>query len=207
LVYEVLKDRVYFEKSGGGVTASGGEALLQSEFVEEFFRRLKAEGVHTALDTAGCVPAEYMERVLPYTDLVLYDIKLMDSDAHRKFTGRGNEEVLRNLLYAAEFIRKYRSPVLWIRTPIIPGATSCTENIEGIGSFISVKIGDIVERWDLCAFNNLCRDKYKRLDRDWPYKDTPLMKKSEMERLAEAAGKSCAKKDIVHWSGAVMGEE
>lgn len=207
LVYEVLKDRVYFQKSGGGVTASGGEALLQMEFVAEFFERLKAEGIHTALDTAGCVPVEYIERVLPYTDLLLYDIKLMDSAAHRKFTGRGNEEVLRNLLYSAEFIRKNKQPILWIRTPVIPGATAYPENIEAIGRFISENLADVIERWDLCAFNNLCRDKYRRLDRDWQFKDTPLMKKSEMEMLAEAARKSGVKEGIVHWSGATALDE
>lgn len=130
LFREVLKDRAYYEKSGGGVTASGGEALLQSNFIEFFFKKLKDENIHTALDTAGNVDFECIERVLPYTDLVLYDIKMMDPVLHKKFTGSDNERILENLIGIAGYIRKNNRPSIWIRTPVIPGATDSKEVIE-----------------------------------------------------------------------------
>lgn len=207
LLREVLKDRAYYEKSGGGVTASGGEALLQSEFIEPFFKALKEEKIHTALDTAGNAGFDCIERVLPYTDLVLYDIKMVDTELHKKFTGSGNERILKNLLRIADYIRKNNRPAIWIRTPVIPGATDSEETIGAIGRFIRDNLNGVVSRWDLCAFNNLCLDKYKRLNMVWPYSDVPLMKKSQMEHLKDAAQKTGVGMDIVHWSGMTAIEE
>lgn len=206
LYNEVIKDEVYFKRSGGGVTASGGEALLQPDFLGKLFKRLKDKGIHTILDTAGFVNKESIDEVLPFTDLVLYDIKIFNSEKHKKYTGSGNEKILENLLYIAEYMRKRSSKGLWIRTPVIPHSTADEENIISIGNFIAENLLDVTERWELCAFNNLCRDKYKRLGIDWLYKDTQLMKKIEMESLKNAA-KTTGAKDIVMWSGATQIEE
>lgn len=207
LLREAFKDRAYYERSGGGVTASGGEALLQSEFIEIFFKALKNEKIHTALDTAGNVDFQCLERVISYTDLILYDIKMMNSEMHKKFTGSGNEAILKNLLGIASYVRENKHPSIWIRTPVIPGATDNEETIRAIGEFIRDNLNDVVERWDLCAFNNLCRDKYRRLDMVWPYNDTPLMKKEDMEYLKYAAEKSGVIKEIIHWSGMTAADE
>jgi pyruvate formate lyase activating enzyme len=104
LVRELVKDRAYFEKSGGGVTASGGEPLLQSGFVRELFRRLTDAGVHTALDTAACLPWDMLEDVLEHTKLLLLDLKLVDDEQHRLFTGQGNAHVLENARLAAAYM-------------------------------------------------------------------------------------------------------
>jgi len=203
LAHEVLKDRVYFEKSQGGVTASGGEAMAQADFVSRFFSYLKKKGIHTALDTCGMCTGEAFEKVLPYTDLVLYDLKLMDSALHKKFTGKTNETILKNILLAADAMRAEGNPKeLWIRTPVIPGATASDENIRAIGSFIAANLNDVVSRWDLCAFNNLCRDKYRALGREWLFSETELMEKDEMNRYASLAAGTGVKPEIVHWSGA-----
>ena len=202
LVYEVLKDRAYFTNSGGGVTAGGGEPGLQAPFLSAFLRDLKQEGIHTAVDTCGCFPGPALDDFLPFTDLVLYDLKEIDPDRHRTFTKRSNALILDNLLAIRSRMAAGAAPQdLWIRTPVIPDATATETNIAGIGQWIADHLKGAVTRWELCAFNNLCRDKYLRLDRDWPFKTQPLLSEAKMEHLAEIARRSGVDPDIVHWSG------
>lgn len=202
LVGELIKDRAYFEPSGGGITLSGGEAALQADFCLALLKELKAMGIQTALDTCGQVSQSILEALLPYVDILLYDIKEIDSEKHKKFTGAGNEKILDNAVFASNFKNTHATPnVLWIRTPVIPGATDAIENIRGIGDFIRAKLSGSVSRWDLCAFNNLCRDKYKRLAMDWPFAEQELVDKVVMERLVQVARVSVTP-SIVCWSGA-----
>ncbi len=175
LTAELLKDRTYFETSAGGVTLSGGEPALQPAFAVELLQRLHAAGVQTALDTCGLTSQTVLSELLPRVDLVLYDLKAIDSAQHRALTGQPNERILENLL----FIRDNPPPRLWIRTPLIPGATLNRENLAGIGNFLAENLGDRVERWELCNFNNLCRDKYLRLGMKWAFADTPLLTAEE----------------------------
>lgn len=200
LCRELVKDRAYFGRDGG-VTLSGGEALLQEGAIE-LLRLLKAEGVQTAVDTCGMLFTEQLERALPYTDILLYDLKIMNDSDHERWTGRGNSMILRNLGVAALWAKG--NGRLWIRTPIIPGATDSVENIRAIGERISAIGG--AERWELCAFNNLCTDKYKRLDIDWAFKNTPLVSKRHMQELLEAAKSTRACEDI-RATGALSEEE
>lgn len=202
LVKEVKKDRIYFEKSGGGITASGGEPVVQADFVAAFFKRLKEMGIHTALDTCGFYPQKSLERILPYSDLILYDVKEIDAVKHKDFTGSSNELILNNLIYIHDYITTHDNPCdLWIRTPIIPGATDREENISGIGIFIATHLKETITKWELCSFNNLCRDKYLRLGLDWTFKKSPLLTKSRMEELTDIARNSGVDPDIVCWSG------
>jgi pyruvate formate lyase activating enzyme len=201
LVHEVLKDRVYFT-NGGGVTAGGGEPGLQAPFLAAFLRALKREGLHTAVDTCGCYPGPMRDAFLPFTDLVLYDLKTIDPDRHRTWTGRANSQILENLLAIRDRMAGGDPPhTLWIRTPVIPEATADAAVIAGIGQWLAEHLSGFVERWELCAFNNLCRDKYQRLDRDWAFKDHPLLPRDVMERLADTARRSGVDPAIVHWSG------
>ena len=202
LVKEVEKDSIYFEKSGGGITASGGEPVVQGDFVAVFFKRLKEMGIHTALDTCGLYSEKALDTILPYSDLALYDLKEIDPVKHTNFTGNSNELILNNLIYIYDYMKTHDNPCdLWIRTPIIHGATEREENITGIGTFIASHLKDGVARWELCSFNNLCRDKYLRLGLDWTFEETPLFTKSRMEELAEIARDSGVDPDIVFWSG------
>lgn len=186
LVTELVKDRAYFD-AAGGVTLSGGEPLMQPAFAASLLQRLKTAGLQTALDTCGLANRAALESALPWTDMVLYDVKLFDPDAHRQYTGQDNKVILDNLRWLGDYIRKNGTPRLWIRTPLIPGATDLAENVRAIGGFLAAELGDLVERWELCAFNNLCRDKYRRLDLQWPFEDAPLLTRAEMDALQEIA--------------------
>jgi pyruvate formate lyase activating enzyme len=211
LADELVKDRVYFEQSGGGVTLSGGEAALQRDFCLELLKELKERGIQTALDTCGQIPQATLAELLPYVDILLYDIKEIDIAKHKQFTGSSNERILENAAYAADYIKNsIPKKTLWIRTPVIPGATDTPENIRCIGDFINSRLHKTVSRWELCAFNNLCRDKYTRLEIDWPYARTELQDKSLMEDLcsiAKSAAASVAASGVVCWSGATKLEQ
>jgi len=208
LVKEVVKDRIYFEKSGGGITASGGEPVVQADFVANFFKRLKEMGIHTALDTCGLYSEKALDRILPYSDMVLYDVKEIDPVKHNDFTGNSNELIFNNLIHIYDYMKTHDTPSeLWIRTPIIPGATEREENISGIGTFIATHLGGGVARWELCSFNNLCRDKYLRLGLDWAFEESPLLTKGRMAELTEIARGSGVDPDIVSWSGPTKFEE
>lgn len=201
LIAEVIKDKAYFEASQGGITISGGEPTMQTAFAAAFLERLKHRGIHTALDTCGQCPQKSLETLLPFSDMVLFDIKLVDPHGHQTFTGQSNELILANLKHVAARLKE-KGGALWIRTPIIPQATDTPENIHAIGAFIAHNLDGAAQRWELCAFNNLCRDKYRRLDKDWAFKDCELIPKARMEELAAVAKNSGVDQGIVHWSGA-----
>jgi len=208
LIEELVKDRAYFEKSGGGVTLSGGEASMQVDFSLEVLRGLRERGIDTALDTCGFIAIESLEKLMPYSDLVLFDIKEIDPEKHRLFTGAANDKILENIIRVSDFIREHVSPQkLWIRTPIIPGATATHENIEGIGRFISENLGNTVDRWELCSFNNLCKDKYLRLGLDWEFRESEQLTKEFMEALTDTAKSTGVDPSIISWSGSTKIEE
>lgn len=201
LAAELVKDRAYFEQSGGGVTLSGGEAALQHDFCLSLLKELRARGIQTALDTCGQVPEAALADLLPYLDILLYDLKEIDPQRHKKFTGTDNKKILANAVFAAHFKKSHPYPrKLWIRTPVIPGATDTVENIRGIGDFIETRLEGAVDRWELCAFNNLCRDKYKRLGLAWAFAHCDLPEKSQMEELARVAANRVPS-STVSWSG------
>lgn len=204
LFIEVEKDKIYYTKSKGGVTVSGGEPTLQPEFVRDFLKKCKENDISTALDTCGYASKKVYDTLLPHVDLVLLDIKEIDSEKHKKFTGVGNELILENAMYIANYMKDHGKK-MWIRTPVIPQYTATEENIRGIGTFIVNKLNNIPERWDLLSFNNLCTGKYERLDLDWPLKDIPLMTKDEIEHLFKVAKDTGVKN--VQWSGLTKREE
>jgi pyruvate formate lyase activating enzyme len=191
LLAELCKDRAYYEKSGG-VTLSGGEPTFQPDFAEALLRALKQQGIATALDTCGLCSPHTLDRLLPYTDLVLFDLKLFDLALHRQFTGVSNGQILENLEHIREYIRDQTHPImLWIRTPLIPAATASDGNLAAIGRDLAGQMDGTVARWELCAFNNLCRDQYLRLGLEWPYAKTPLMTRFELahcEQVARSSG-------------------
>lgn len=203
LVHEVLKDRVYFEKSGGGVTVSGGEPTLQSGFVSDFIKQIRAQGIHTALDTCGSCSQKALDKLLPYATLVLFDIKEIDTNKHRAFTGSNNRIILENLIHVSRYIKTHLYPEgLWIRTPLVPDATATIQNISGIGSWIAEHLEGQIKRWELCSFNNLCRDKYTRLGLTWQFQDKSLLNEDHINSLLTAAKTTGIDPDIVHWTGA-----
>lgn len=206
LLAELVKDRVYYEKSGGGVTLSGGEPLLQVHFVFNLLKALKQEGIHTAIDTCGLCPASALEKVLPLTDMVLFDIKEIDPVWHRELTGQDNRRILENLLLLRDYIQAHPGITLWIRTPLVPGATASRKTIESIGGYLHSNLAGVIQRWELCAFNNLCRDKYDRLGLEWEYAGTPLISKEELEEFERIARQSGPDPALVFATGATRVE-
>jgi pyruvate formate lyase activating enzyme len=207
LVQELVRDRAYYESSGGGVTLSGGEPMAQPGFTAALLRALKDLGIATAVDTSGFASMDSFTRVLPDIDLLLYDLKTIDPDIHRAFTGQANEVVLRNLLQIRGMRHAHtHGPRLWIRTPLIPGATATEANLRAIGSFLAQYMDGMLERWELCAFNNMCRDKYLRLGITWAYAETPLMSRNELEALAGQARSSGIDPALVTVTGAARTE-
>jgi pyruvate formate lyase activating enzyme len=208
LAAELARDRAYYESSGGGVTLSGGEPLAQPRFAAAVIRELAARGIRTAVDTCGFASAESLACILDGAELLLWDLKTIDPAAHRALTGQRNEPILDNLMsVAARARRGEKVPRLWIRTPLIPGATATADNLRAIGSFIAGHLGGLPERWELCAFNNLCRDQYKRLDVSWAYAETPLMSRAELDELAGQARSSGVDPRLVRVTGAARREE
>lgn len=191
LLAEVLKDRAYFTTSGGGVTVSGGEPGLQPTFTAAFLARCRAESIHTALDTCGFCASSALATLADKADLVLYDLKEIDAERHRQFTGQSNERILANLCALAEQMRDGDGPqALWVRTPLVPGATAREENVRGIGAFLRTHLSDVVSRWELCAFNNLARDKYRRLGMKWEFERTKLLTEAERRWFESVARES-----------------
>jgi len=181
MITELLKDQVFYETSGGGVTFSGGEPMQQAGFLGEVLPRCRTAGLHVALDTCGAVAWEQYEHLLPWVNLVLLDLKIMDAARHKAATGVTNDLILANARRIAA-----RGLPIWVRTPVIPGYTADPENIQAIGQFIRDSL-PTVERWDLLAYTNLGRPKYHRLDRPYPLENTPLLTTAEMASLWQIA--------------------
>jgi len=198
LLVEVEKDTVFYETSGGGVTLSGGEPMMQADFVGEVCRLCREAGLHVALDTCGLAPWPRYEQVLPFVDLVLYDLKVYDPKGHRVGTGLDNATILDN----ARRISAAGKP-MWIRTPVIPGYTAGAANVAALGEFIAAEL-PTVQRWDLLAYTNLGGPKYRRLDRAYALADVPLLTHADMEALHALA---VARVPVAVWSGATRRPE
>jgi len=152
---EILKDQIFFDESGGGITVSGGEPLMQPAFVEALLAECKARRIRTALDTCGWADSEVLCRVSEYVDLFLYDLKLMDCERHRHFTGVPNDLILRNLRLLAE-----RGSAVIVRIPVIPEINDDTTNIDAVCDFLSPLS---LRKIDLLPYHRIGTDKYRRL--------------------------------------------
>ena len=159
VVRMVLKDRTYYENSGGGVTASGGECMLQIDFLEEFLCRCKQEGISTAVDTAGHVPFAFFERILPYTDLFLYDVKLMDSAAHKRYVGVDNALILENLGRLLS-----RGAPIWVRVPVIVGVNDTLAHMRAVRDFLCAH--GKPQKVELLPYHAMGEHKYRALSRE-----------------------------------------
>ncbi|MBD3227285.1 MAG: glycyl-radical enzyme activating protein [Candidatus Lokiarchaeota archaeon] len=198
LFHEVEKDKVYYQNSNGGITISGGEPTIQVNFVKRFLKKCKDADFHTALDTCGYTNKKILEELLPYVDLILFDIKEINSKKHEEFTGVPNDLILDNLKWLIEKFDEWGKKI-WIRTPLIPHFTATEENIRAIGEFIVGELQNKIARWELLSFNNLAKSKYERMDIIWQCKDFELMTNEEVEHLFDIA-KSTGVKKVV-WSG------
>ena len=174
LLAELEKERIFMDESGGGVSFSGGEPLLQHDFLKEMLKMCKTNGMHTTVDTSLYDTWEKIEAVAMCTDLFLVDLKLMDSAAHQFYTGVSNGLILEN-------IRKLSASgaSIIIRMPIIPNVTDTTENIRQSISFLSGMIKEI----HLLPFHRTANEKYKRVGRENPFGHLKSLPKQQIENI------------------------
>jgi pyruvate formate lyase activating enzyme len=155
---EIMKDELFYQNSGGGVTISGGEPLMQWKFVRNLLKECQREGVHTALDTSGYAPWDVFQEVLKYVDLCLYDIKHTIPESHRRGTGKSNRRIIENFYLTASSVRT------WLRVPVIPGYNDSEENIM---NFMDLAKKGNVEKVSLLPYHEYGKAKYDQLGRNY----------------------------------------
>ena len=178
LLEEVLRDRLFFDQSGGGVTLSGGEPLMQPAFLKDLLKALRQRGVHTALDTCGLGRREDLLEAAALSDLVLFDLKHMDHTQHRRWTGAGNGAILGNLKALGAV-----HPQIWIRVPVIPGVNDDLENLEATARFVAAIPG--VRRLDLLPYHSTGAAKFRRLGKDYTLDEVAPPTPERMAGLAD----------------------
>lgn len=161
LLEKILRDRPFYEATGGGVTFSGGEPLLQAEALAEVLKGCRAAGVHTAIETSGAVGWEKLQVVLAYTDLFLYDLKCGSDARHRQVTNLGNRGIQANLLRLFA-----QSKPVWVRIPVIPGVNDSPEEVRQMAGIIRQGSG-AVQRVELLPYHDTGKSKYAALG--WEY--------------------------------------
>jgi pyruvate formate lyase activating enzyme len=176
----VSADKLFYDSSGGGVTVTGGEPLMQHEFVRAVFNELHGDGIHTCIETCGCVDRTALLEVLPVTDYVLFDLKVMNTASHRKHTGKSNEPILANARLVAD------SQVEFLfRMPVIPGVNDSAENVAETASFLKA-LGKRAERIELMPYHRLGESKYAAIGRRYPLHGLSPMDSQDVEPVKQA---------------------
>jgi pyruvate formate lyase activating enzyme len=173
---EILKDEVFYANSGGGVTLGGGEPLAQADFAMTILKRCKENGLHTAVETAGHIPWPQVEKVLPYADLILYDVKHMDPERHCETIGVDNRLILANL----ERLLKKKKRVI-IRTPLIPGFNDADDQVGAIACY-GASLG--VKEINLLPYHRFGEGKYRLLGRHYQLLGEMKLDKEKVDELA-----------------------
>ena len=158
------RDKVFFDNSGGGVTIGGGEAVAQPAFTGEILRRCREEGIHTAMETCGFSSWESLKNIIRHVDLLLYDFKNMNSDAHKAKTGVGNESILDNAIMASGMVDE-----MIVRFPLIPDFNDSLENAHEMGAFIGKNMPS-VKRLDILRYHSVGASKNARIGKEYPFR-------------------------------------
>ncbi len=178
LADELERDRPFYEESGGGVTLSGGEPLMQAEFALAVLELCRKRGLHTALDTSGAAPADVAARAAALSDLVLFDLKQLDPDMHRNTVGAELEPILENLRAIDG-----SGTETWIRFPLIPEATDARENLRALADTVLSLTN--TRRVHVLPFHRTAADKYARLERSWRHDDLPDASEGRAARVVD----------------------
>ncbi|SHJ57809.1 pyruvate formate lyase activating enzyme [Dethiosulfatibacter aminovorans DSM 17477] len=177
VIGELLKDRLFYEESGGGVTISGGEPLVQADFTAKILKKLKEEGIHTAVDTCGQVPFENFEKVMEYTDLFLYDLKIGDERKHLEYTGASNKRIIGNLKRLSE-----AGAEITARMIMVDGVNTEDEDIEkAIGILVETDISKI----NILPYHNISNHKYRKLGKSYNEEGMTVPSGKRMEEIKE----------------------
>lgn len=179
---EILKDKSYYERSGGGVTVSGGDPILQCDFVAELFQNCKDQEIHTCFESSFFGQWENLEKILSHTDLFISDIKHMDSEVHKRYTGVDNFKILENL---KRLSREKKDLIL--RIPVIPGVNDSMENMEKTADFILDEMDNRVRVLQLLSFMRLGEEKYRSLGIPYKMKDVEIDRESFQKHVAGIA--------------------
>jgi pyruvate formate lyase activating enzyme len=174
---EVERDIAFYDESGGGATFSGGEPLLQPNFLLSLLRACKEQEIHTVVDTCGFASWKTLDSIREYVDLFLYDLKLLDGMRHQEFTGMSNRLILTNLQMLSK-----RGHNIVLRMPIIPGINDDEKNIRQTGSFAAASLG--LDRVDILPYHHTAVDKYSRLKKNY---ELPEIRPPSDDRLVEIA--------------------
>ena len=173
VMLEIQKDEMFYKESNGGVTFSGGECMLQVDFLKTLLKRCREIGIHTAVDTAGNVDWESFEKIIPFTNTFLYDVKCFTKELHKEGTGVSNERILRNL----EKLSACFTGDIIIRIPVIPGYNTDTEELEKMAEFLKkIKCKNI----ELLPYHKLGENKYSALKKDVKIYDVPSQEEMEI---------------------------
>jgi len=178
VIAEILKDRIFYEKSNGGVTFSGGEPLLQKDFILNVLSECKANGLHTCIETAGNIPPETIVGAVPYVDLWLYDIKIVDEEKHIKITGASNKNIIENL----KLLVNNKANVV-VRIPVIPGTNDDEKDFRKIIALLCEVQG--VKDIELLPFSNAAQGKYESLGMDYQATEINAPSKVRLEEIAD----------------------
>lgn len=176
----VEKERVFIEESGGGVTFSGGEPLMQYKFVIEAMKELRKEGVHTCLDTSGQADPGVIDDVIPHTDMFLLDLKHVDSTLHRKYTGLTNSRIFDN--YDSLFAS---GKDIFVRIPVVPGFNDDRENLKAMRDYLVSKRNNKLLRVDLLPYHKIGASKYKRFGMEYKMDGVEEPSNERMKELKE----------------------
>jgi pyruvate formate lyase activating enzyme len=171
----ILQDRIFYEESGGGVTFSGGEPLLQPEFLEALLRACRARDIHTAVDTSGLAATDHLRRIAPLTDLFLFDLKLLDDVLHRKYCGVSNCFILENLKLLANTHAN-----LWLRMPLIPGINDSDDNLEALARFAADLPG--IRQVSLLPYHKIGIRKFQQVGQSYALDHVEEPSAEQMER-------------------------
>lgn len=176
IVNEIIKDRIFYEESGGGVTFSGGEPMLQFNFLKEVLIKCRELQVHTAIDTSGYFSFAVINEIYELTDLFLFDLKLIDDQLHKKYTGVSNSIILKNLEMLTSLGEK-----LILRIPLIPDITDTEENLSAISAIASTLKN--IKRIDLLPYNEIASSKYRRFNRKLLIDNSKTQTETELEKI------------------------
>lgn len=186
---EVLKDRHFFNESGGGVTFSGGECLLQADFSASLAERCKKEGIHTAVETSAFCLWSNIEKMLPFTDLFFTDLKIANSEKHRSYTSAGNELIIENIRRLSS-----KNKNIIVRIPVIPNVNDSAEDFDALGEVIKT-FDSGIHHIELLKYNNLAKPKYDAISADYTdfaaFPQHEKQMKAFAEKITDITGVKC----------------
>jgi pyruvate formate lyase activating enzyme len=176
LLKEIEKDRIFYDESDGGVTLSGGEPLMQPDFLKELLISCKDNGIHTAVDTSGFTSVEILQKIIDLADLFLFDLKMMDDELHQKYTGVSNKIIHQNLKTIDAAEKK-----IFIRIPVVPGTTDSKENLFAARDLIST-LSNVLEI-DLLPYHRAGEGKYKKFSKENKLDSIVIPQNGYMEKI------------------------